>query len=197
MTKELVKRDEDDAEYGPAMAALQPKQRAFVMNLFTGSSRNGRYSEAYLKAGYVNSNPETTAACASRLLHNERVQLAISEVTRKAASSLAPEALHALTEILADPMHKDRARVATALVERAAPSIQQIAVSHTHEIVDKRVEEINALQIQRDKLGASREALIATWGAQGLARIEANERASKPVIEDGSFVEVTEEQELW
>jgi phage terminase small subunit len=195
--KELTQRDDDEGQFGPCMAALNSRRRRFVELLFVGHNGHGRISKAYLAAGFKDGGAASVSACASRLHNDPAIQAAVQELAAKALRGLAPEAVDVLKTILLDPQNKDQMKAVSKILEHAVPIEQKISVAHTHEIVDKRAEEINALKIQRDKLGASREALIATWGLSGLERIERNERAAmaQPVIEEGSFVEV--EPELW
>jgi hypothetical protein len=185
MTKALTQRDDDDAEYGPAMSALNTRQRAFVMNLFTGSGRYGRYSEVYLKAGYASSNPEAVSACASRLLHSDSVQAAISEVCRRALGGMAHDAIGVVAEILADPTHKDRLKAATRVLDHAAPTVQQISVTHEDVTPASRDKDLVAYLRELIALGVERNKLVEKFGFSGLSRYE-----KLLAIEDATFTEV-------
>jgi hypothetical protein len=62
----------------------------------------------------------------------------------------------------------------------------------THQIIDSDVEALEELRALR-QLGVSRDMLVATFGFNGLARIEKQEveAAGKAKIIDGDFEEVS------
>jgi len=182
------------AKMGPAMAALpNDLWRAAAVARYEVQPGKGAQAKAYRAAGLGGSSaPAEVARMAYAMFHDPRMLAAMHELEEAYLKQGVPDAIAAVLEIIEDPTHKDRARMALALIERQHPTEQKISVAHTHEIVDRREEEIKALRYQRDELGASREALIKTWGPSGLDRIEANERAllPPPVIEDAEFTEV-------
>jgi phage terminase small subunit len=198
VTSNLPVADNPD-DLGPVMAALLPRQRAFVEQLFINRQGRGRLSASAAAAGYgVGSTPHALAVIASRLVQTPAIVAAIREYTVKVAGSLAPEALDVLKEILRDPMHKDRARIASQFIERAAPTVQQIQVTHEDVTPQSREKEMVNYLRHLLSLGVGREALEKEFGYSGLPRYERLmklEDASKPVaakdqIEEGSFTEV-------
>ena len=193
MTKLPAPDDDDDDDLGPAMAALLPRQRAFVQELFNKRPAPGRISAAYRAAGYgEGSSPDAVAANASRLTQNPNIQAAIKELTVKVAGSLAPEALDVLREIMHDPTHKDRARVASQFVERAAPQVQQIAVTHEDITPASRDREMVAYLRKLLSLGVSRQKLEDELGYSALPKYERLMRLedqSKGIV-DAEFTEV-------
>jgi phage terminase small subunit len=179
------------------MAALLPRQRLFVEHLFIGDQGPGRLSRAYRAAGYASENADAVAASASRLAADPGIQLAISEMARKTAVSIAPEALAILKQIMRDPQNKDQFKAAKMFQEAAAPPEQKIDVSHTHEIVDHRKDTLAHLR-HLIKLGTPREGLEQEFGLNGLPRyleMLRIEDASK--VEDAEFVEVPNDDRGW
>jgi phage terminase small subunit len=198
VTSNLPVADNPD-DLGPAMAALLPRQRAFVEQLFINRQGRGRLSASAAAAGYgVNSTPHALAVIASRLVQMPAIVAAIREYTMRVASSLAPEAIDVLKDIMRDPSHKDRARIASQFVERAAPIVQQIQVTHEDVTPQSREKDMVAYLRRLLSLGVPREGLEKEFGYSGLPRYERLlklEDASKPgaakqQIEEGSFTEV-------
>jgi hypothetical protein len=185
MSKALQKVEDDDAEYGPAMSALNSRQRSFVMALFTGHGRHGRVSEAYLAAGYSGDNANAVAASASRLLHSDSVQAAISEVCRRALGGMAHDPVRVVQEIMSDPSHEDRLRAAGRVLDHAAPTVQQISVTHEDITPASRDKDLVSYLRELIALGVVREKLIDKFGFSGLSRYE---RLMQ--IEDATFTEV-------
>jgi hypothetical protein len=170
----------DLSKMGPAMQALpNDSWRAAAIARFEVKPGHGAQARAYRAAGLgAASEPADVARMAHRMFHDPRMLAAQHELADIYLKLGVPDAIAACLEIIADPIHKDRARMALAWIERQHPTAQKIEVAVTHEIIDRREQEIEALRYQRDELGASREALVKTWGAAGLARIESNERES-------------------
>src|SRR6516162_9166639 len=78
--------DEDaNASYGPAMRALSPMQRRFVLELRHGPAGYGSEIRALKAAGYgkPHSTENTLYVMANHVLHNPRVQDALRELGGK------------------------------------------------------------------------------------------------------------------
>ncbi len=192
MSKNLPTESEAD-DYGPAMSACLPKERAFVLALLQG--RNG--AQAAREAGYGaedgSSSAETFARIALRTVSRDRVIDALTEQSRKTIRSLAPSAIQAIKEIITTTNHKDRAKVALSMLERVDPIVQRIDVKHQHEVVDRTKAAIEHLARLKAK-GANREFLVAEFGELGLAHFEtilAQQNQAKPI--DAEFTEITDE----
>src|SRR5215468_6499809 len=75
----------DGAEFGPAMAALNDRQRRFVYALYTVKPGHGSHVRAAKAAGY--GTRTTTAKCwsviAARLAHDSKIQAALHEEDQK------------------------------------------------------------------------------------------------------------------
>src|SRR5580704_12315194 len=129
----------DATAWGPCMAALNDKQRRFVLALYQVKPGHGAQVRAAKMAGYgkPTSTPETWAALASRLIHDEKVQAALHEHDQKVLRAAAPRALRALHGMVEDPEHRDHARAVGMVLDRVHPVETRIAIDHqhTHEIV--------------------------------------------------------------
>ncbi len=156
-------------DYGPAMTACLPKERAFVLALLDGKTG----AQAARQAGYgvEGSTAETFARIAHRTLTRNRVIEALAEQSRKTIRSLAPSAIQAVKDILTTTNHKDRAKVALNVIERVDPTVQRVDAHVTHEIVDHRQEALTQLRALK-ALGVTREKLIELFGFTGLPMLE-------------------------
>lgn len=106
---------EDTRGLSKEMRAILPKQRAFVISLIESGGQNA--SKAARLAGYGNT-PTSSRVAAFRLMHDAKVLAAIkSEADRKIHASVLLGA-QTLVEIASDPMHKDRLKAATQLLDR-------------------------------------------------------------------------------
>lgn len=124
-----------DGSYGPAMAALNEKQRLFVRGLFElPGGKYGAATRAARAAGYgtPTSSPGSFASISSRLCANPAIQEAIQEVTRQYTTTLGPHAVRALKNLLGTPSHREHGRALGIVMERVAPaqSTHTIAVRH-------------------------------------------------------------------
>jgi phage terminase small subunit len=156
----------DDAEdCGPAMRALNRKQRAFVRAYIdyplvtaTQAARMAGYSDA---AGGAK-------VTAHRALHSPRVIAAINEELDKRFRIDAVIGRKVLMEIAQDRNHPQRLRAAEALLDRGEFHImseQRIRVEHTDLNGEAMIERIRQLALRLDVdparlLGASDPKLI-------------------------------------
>lgn len=168
----------EDGELGPAMEALNERQRAFVRAVITlgqnGFSDNGL---AAAQAGYKG-NSESFRVTGYKLMHDTRIQAAIMEETRKrvclAAAIVATPVLIqiAMNEDLAA---KDRHRAAVALMDRGGmPAMTEHKVTVEHRQPKQIVELAARLAAE---LGVDQQKLIGI------------NRAAAPILE-GEYVEV-------
>jgi hypothetical protein len=195
-------------ELGPAMKALpSDRWRAFVefylIETCTNKNKNfkGAKEAAARKArfGKPNSSATTLSQIGYRILQDPRMIAAIAEEGRKfLRSSIAPEAIKALENMVRDPEHKDHARAVAMVLDRTDPLVahQQIDVTHKHVDADQEgIEELRALR----QLGTSHEKLVELFGGNGLARLEALEaadtaqRAQHAKVIEGEAVEIESE----
>lgn len=186
-------------ELGPAMKALNERQRAFVRHLVTGKPGYGSLTQAARRAGYGrDSKPATLGKHAHDLSQNPKIIAAINEEAKKVIRGIGhAEAAAAVMNMIRDPSHRDHARAVDMVLSRADPVIskQSIDVVHRHLDLDREaLEELKALR----RLDTSREKLLEIYGPNGLDRIEALEavenaqRAAAAKVIDGKVVEPNE-----
>jgi phage terminase small subunit len=134
VTAAARKLDTEPVEYGPAMLALNERQREFVIAFVMG----GVGTKAVRLAGY--GNPKWTkdhyARAAYQLRQRDSVRAAIAEESHRWLRSGEPVAVAFYYRILADPKAKnaDKLRAADAIMARCDPitTNQLIAVQHEH-----------------------------------------------------------------
>jgi hypothetical protein len=121
----------DDPEYGPAMSALNARQRAFVMAMieFPGITQ----AKAAEMAGYVNS-PVGLRVHGHYCAHSPAVQEAMREEAGKRLNSASLMAANVLLQLLTDDevAAKDRIKAAGMLLDRSGfGAAQTINVNKT------------------------------------------------------------------
>jgi phage terminase small subunit len=194
MTSKHLAHLEPDEALGPAMQALNERQRRFVTALFEVPSGYGQLAAAAREAGYgAESTPAVVAQIAQNLATNDKVIAAINEVAKKTVrGKLIPAAVAAMSEIVNDITHKDRARMALSVLERVDPVETKHSVEVTHRTLSPLEQDLKVLEGMRT-IGASREHMRDFFG-DGLERLEAMLDASKPKppVEaiEGTFTEI-------
>lgn len=148
----------DSEEMGPAMRAISPQQRAFVVAYLAEGKANA--SAAARAAGYGadSATPEQakTAAKVSgwRLIHDDRILAAVKEMAEKRLHAFTYRAAQALIDIAEDPTHKDRFKAADRLLGQggiiAAVAEQKVVVEHRTE---KRSDILKRIEALADKHG--------------------------------------------
>lgn len=122
----------DEGEYGPAMTALTPMMRRFVLALIENPALpQWRAAES---AGYSAVSNKSLRVTAHRLTHDDRVLAAISEESGKRLRSASLLASDFLVRMICDEgvAMKDRAKVAVALLDRGGfGAAQTINVNKT------------------------------------------------------------------
>jgi phage terminase small subunit len=109
---------------GSALAALTPKQQAFVMSLFEAPRAYGSLTFAAKNAGYGNerSSRHSLSVKGHELHRDPKVQAAIQEVSRQYLTLLGPHAVRALKKVLDDPKSRDHGRALGMVLDRVAPT---------------------------------------------------------------------------
>ncbi len=184
---------EEDEDLGPAMEALSPSQRAFVRIYLDGTGKSAAESAKLAGYGTENSTSAIYAAIAMRLKSSKKIRAAMAEEFQNLAPTMAAKAAKALNDILTTAGHKDKAKVALALYERIAPTVQKIDIDVTHR-VDHEAEAMNHLRSLK-ALGVARDRLVEVFGEFGLQRREkllALETPKQTPV-DVEFSEVEEE----
>jgi hypothetical protein len=169
---------EKKPEYGPAMRALNPRQRKFVDALLTGKPGYGALVNAAIKAGYRSKNPKTLTKAAYVLVRRESVSLALLEHGKKIIrGSGFAEAISATMNLVRDPKHPAHAKALGMIFDRCDPvrTFHQVDVEH-HVQLDPDAE---ALAQDRAcvAIGASQEKLKQLFGFSGLMRLAQRDRA--------------------
>jgi hypothetical protein len=165
---ELV-RSEPQPELGPAMRALPLRWQRAVTALFV---TKGNRSAALRAAGYK-AKPASLHVLASRIFADDRVRAAVREVAARMIEIAEPELLATTLDIMRDTDNRaaDRLAAARMVWDRANPVMSKHKIEVEHHVTDaeKEIQHYRALQ----RLGAPREAFLARFGANGLARVEA------------------------
>lgn len=150
----------DFGEIGPALRALTPRQRRFVLCFLAGGARNA--SAAYRDAGYGGDN-DTVKANAWRLIHDPKIQQAIAEETKaRLQGNGAALASELLLEVMQNPTAatKDRLRAAELTMNRTglhATTEHKMTVEHS---VDETTL-INKVKRLSLELGLDADKLLA------------------------------------
>ncbi len=179
-----------EAELGPKMRALNPRERKFVWHYLLNG---GNGSLAAKDAGYSDKS-EGAKVLACKALQRDRVIEAVDEVGRKQFRGLLIPALTAARLILEDRRHPDHAKVTLSvlsrlgLAERSGVDVNvtgEVTLNHT----DAALEQLRAL---RD-LGVPQEKLVEIFGYSGLTRYEKMLEESdrkRPRLIEGTATEV-------
>ena len=168
----------DESELGPAMLALSPKRRLFVLELANGPGGYGSEIRACRAAGYSGGDA-TLKTAASKIVHHDKVQAALREVGAKMIRASAFSAIRQTERIANDLAHRDCLKACLALMDRGGFAVE---THHTVTVEHKSLDDqaLEALRTMR-ALKASREQLVEMFGQNGLARYE-NMLADKATV---------------
>jgi hypothetical protein len=159
---------------GPAMLALTPAQRAFVVAKVHFGCTN---AEAARRAGYSKSQPSDAKVTAYRLAHSENIIAAIVEESRKVMAGEGPRSIKTLVEIRDSKSGeaKDRIKAAIELLNRGGLN----AVSEHHHVVEHTMTDA-----QKDR------RILELAKELGLPDTEARKLLIAPEAVDAEFTEV-------
>jgi len=119
---------------GPAMAALNEKQREFVRQLYLQRPGFGVFARAARAAGYgtASSSAASIATIACRLKSSELILAGIAEEDKAHIRAVAPRAIHALERLIETPSDRDHMRAVATALERTNPieTTHHISVEH-------------------------------------------------------------------
>jgi hypothetical protein len=170
---------EDLPDYGPRMAALKPKHRAFVSAYFddrAGSSVKARLIFAAATAGYggekTKNNPRNLEYLGWRVSSYPEVNAAMEEEGRRRNRLVLPIAITAARAVLADPKHRDHGKLVLYYLSLIDPPAATL---------DLKVEHVPPSLETMEAVKARIAALAASVGAAVLA---------SPAVIDGDCVEV-------
>jgi len=149
-------------ELGPAMKALKPTWRLFVILLWERQPISA--TEAYIQAGHTQ-NRASAQSSASTLLQDPRIKAAIIEYGRAFTAACAPELHGILMKIAANPQHKDQAKVGLAMLKHAG-FIEQIETTSTVNINVTVQEKVAFLREKMALEGKSQEEIDRELGTE-------------------------------
>src|SRR5262249_40342322 len=192
---ELVRPNEPQPEFGPAMRALPLRWQKAVAALFVVK---GNRSAALRAAGYK-AKPNSLHVLASRIFADDRVRAAVREVAARMIEIAEPELLATTLDIMRDTGTRPADRLAAVRMvwDRANPVLNKTKIEVEHHLSSDELDVQHYRALQR--LGAPQEAFMARFGHNGLARVQtmiAAEEARQKQIEssastiDGEFEEV-------
>lgn len=151
------------------MAALRDRERQFVWFYLTNEGPpNG--ARAAREAGYSNES-EGAKVMAHKLLHRERVILALEEVGKKSFRGLLGPAIKATAAMIADPKHPDHAKAVSStlarlgITERTGVDVN-VTGEITHNHTDAALSDLRTLLA----LAVPEEKLVEIFGFSGLSR---------------------------
>lgn len=152
---------DDDPDLGPAMRALEPKQRAWVRAFHeTGGQDNTRAAAA---AGYAPGNPAGQRQAGWRLAHDGKVLKAIREVAEGRIRSGALMAIETMIAIAQNPTHKDQFKAAVEVANRSG----MLVINESKMVVEHRYsdrEEVERVRKFARELGLDATKLLGSVG---------------------------------
>jgi phage terminase small subunit len=137
-----------DVHEGPAMAALNERQKRFVHALFLAPRSHGSRTFAAKAAGYgtPTSSRKSLSQIGHQLSADPKIQAAISEVSASYLTTLGPPAVRALKRLLDDPKHKDHGRALGIIMDRVAPQNSTHTVKVEHDVTRGAVATVAVLK---------------------------------------------------
>jgi hypothetical protein len=147
-------------EYGPAMLALNDRQRRFVVALFDDDAPRegeGLWVYAARRAGFAETNktPESLKSSAWRIAHSDKVVAAINEYAKTHVRTLSAEAVRSLKDLLKNPKHRDHMGAIDAVLNRVDPIEAKLSVA----VKDDRPHQLTEQDFQRMEAIARRYGL--------------------------------------
>lgn len=177
LTINLPKFDgEDDGRFGPAMKALNPRQRAFVISMLeTGKNNNMLHAK---NAGYSGTD-QALAVTGYRLSHDDRIQAAVHEEAQRRLNSAAVIATSRVVSLLDSNDEKIQLKAAEMLFNRTG-----LHAKTEHKVTVEHIEDDKTLVDQARRLAA--ELGVDITKMIGYSQTQLEDRG--PVI-DGEFTE--------
>lgn len=126
---------QDSEDWGPAMAALRPRQRVFVQEYLNNGGVNAQ--DAARKAGYDKGSQGSLDVQAYRLIRDKKVLAAIREECMNRMQSFGPEMFNIIVAIARDPNTPagERRKSAEAVMDRIG---MQAVTEHVVTVQDGR-----------------------------------------------------------
>ena len=144
-------------DFGPAMLALIPKHRAFVIAYCT--TANAEATEAARQVGYVDNNTGALKVTGYRILKKPEVLAAIREVVMQNITADLPVLHKALMKTALNPQHKDQTKAVLALMNRGGlPDVTERNINVNITVTkEEKVAEIRAMA---EEMGLDVEKLL-------------------------------------
>ncbi len=138
----------ETGEFGPFMAALLPRQRAFVVAYYAAG--DGNATNAARAAGYAEKSPISLRVHAHALLHSPKIQAAMHEYARSRLQANAPAYINELHHLAtARKEVKDEVRLKAVLGGLSRAGLGgEININQNHQITisyDEKLSEIKRL----------------------------------------------------
>lgn len=152
----------DNARFGPAMAALNDRQKKFVLAMLEFGSLN--HTRCALAAGYTGDD-KTMRVTAHRLAHDDKVQAAIKEEARRRLNAGSLMAVSRLLQIADDEKtdKKDKLKAIEMILNRTGlPAQTEHKVEVTH--VDTDMDAIERVKHLSKRLGLDATKLLGSVG---------------------------------
>lgn len=182
-----------ESAMGPAMKALNVRQRRFVVALLTQGAGKTNWSRAAAMAGYkTTGNPGTIRVMGHMLANNPKVIAALKEEGARRLHGAQAMAVSTLIEIAENPTSeaKDRIKAAQLILDRTG-----LHATSEHKVLTQDVSKtdeamIERIQILANRLGLDPAQLLGDKAPKGLPA-----PAEKPMAEivEADYVEVSSE----
>lgn len=155
--------NQTETQYGPAMNALNARQRAFVEHYLASctESAEGNATAAARAAGYADNGGAEIRVTAHRLLYDHRILAAIREMGEQTMQAFLPTALAAVRAEASNPQSKDR--VKAALAAAAIAGLSPLTRTENRTVVEHTVNTddlIAKAKMLAEKLGVDPRRLI-------------------------------------
>lgn len=125
--------------FGPYMAALPERERDFVMEYaMNGCNAIRAYQQVYPAIKH----PATLNRRIDELMHEDRIVAAIREESHFRFGGMTSKAIAVYREVLDDPMHKERVKVATAVLDRTGYGMK----TEHHVVVEHKADDNEMLE---------------------------------------------------
>ena len=99
---------------GPAMLALTPMQRAFVLALYELPATRGSLAAAAARAGYRSQNKKSLNQMAHALWNSDKIRKAFQETGYRYIGHTAVQAIKAAKELIYQQDHLDHLKLASS-----------------------------------------------------------------------------------
>lgn len=131
----------DNLQLGPAMRALNPRERALVDYLLETGTSN--WTEAVTAAGYIGTYDGLRVQAAEKR-KDPKIHAALTEVGKQRLALGIPIGLKAVMDAARDPSHKDSVRAGLALL--AMNGISPITKSENATVVTHTLDPLAAIE---------------------------------------------------